>query len=564
MKKSTGIPVLIIAALLPLTVYFHMESIGFSQYPWFPNQGYWFDWFLFGKGQLLLLMAVLMISTMIGLKIKKRKISTLRDTWLLIIAGIFMLISAVTSKYPEQSFSGSIEQYESIGVLVAYLILLFFTSAYTAEGKHIELVEKALLAGFAVSCVLGVLQLAQADFFSSEMGKRLLVPASLEELRDGLRFSKDAKGFGRVYMALYNSSYAGIYIAMILPFLALSEKRYIKWLTVPAILCLMGTMSKTAWAAALMVAVLGMLMMKKQQKWRISLIAVGIIGILIAFLPAEDGVISGEKELQEVTGEAEHIRIVYQGNELYFSEYPKDGGVKYKLTDQRGEKIPLTWSEERGELDPIPPEYEGLHFKVYVKEEISYAVFRYEDVIFRFTDDLGTGKYEYISINGKPDELADATVLMKAGDTLLNGRGYIWNRVLPIVKEHLLFGTGPDTFLQVFPQDDYVARANLGYGFFSEILTNAHSLYLQTTMQTGVVVFGSLCFFLYRYLKKAWKTYAHKETYDKRDKVGIACFLGSAAYLICGLTFSSSICTTPIFIILVGTGIGILTKSEKE
>ena len=185
-------------------------------------------------------------------------------------------------------------------------------------------------------------------------------------------------------------------------------------------------------------------------------------------------------------------------------------------------------------------------------------------MIFRFTDDLGTGKYEYISINGKPDELADATVLMKAGDTLLNGRGYIWNRVLPIVKEHLLFGTGPDTFLQVFPQDDYVARANLGYGFFSEILTNAHSLYLQTTMQTGVVVFGSLCFFLYRYLKKAWKTYAHKETYDKRDKVGIACFLGSAAYLICGLTFSSSICTTPIFIILVGTGIGILTKSEKE
>lgn len=570
MKKRAGIPVFLIAALLPLAFYFHIETIEFSQYPWFPNQGYWLDWFLYGKSLLLQVMSMIMAGTLIVFKIKNKKNHACKENLLLLAAGGMIVLSAVFSDFPMQSFFGSIEQYESVGVLLSYLILLAFVTKFTINTENVTLIEKALLIGFSLSCILGILQFMQCDLWSSGIGKSLLVPKAYEQLRDNLRFSEDSAGFGRVYMALYNSSYAGIYIVMVLPFLALSENKYIRMLLIPAILCLIGTMSKTAWFAAILIACLGVFMtMKSEQtgkirkKWLYGVSGIFVIGmLLLVFVPTEDGVMTGQKRLQEVEGTAENIRIVYQGNTIYFSEYPQDEGVHYKVLDENGDKILLSWCEERGELDPVDSKYEGLHFKVYLKDGISYAVFRYEDVVFRFTDDLGTGKYEYVSINGKPDLLTEAKTLTNIGDSFLNGRGYIWNRVFPVIRENLVLGTGPDTFLQVFPQNDYVARANLGYGFFSEILTNAHSLYLHTALQTGVISLLCMLIFVGIYLKRTWNMYVHKEIYDKTDKLGIACFLGSVGYLICGLTFSSSVCTTPIFVILMGCGIGIQICSK--
>ena len=152
--------------------------------------------------------------------------------------------------------------------------------------------------------------------------------------------------------------------------------------------------------------------------------------------------------------------------------------------------------------------------------------------------------------------------MFEAGDAFLNGRGYLWKRIIPLIAKNPLLGTGPDTFLQVFPQNDYVARANLGYGFFSEILTNAHSLYLQIGLQNGLLVLLCILWLLVNYIKKTWKFYAHKEFYDETDRIGVGCFLGSLGYLICGCTFASSICTTPIFMILVGLTIGIQKKKS--
>ena len=79
-----------------------------------------------------------------------------------------------------------------------------------------------------------------------------------------------------------------------------------------------------------------------------------------------------------------------------------------------------------------------------------------------------------------------------SGEEFLNGRGYIWGRTIPVILENPLLGTGPDTFMLTFPQNDYVARSNLGHSFFSQIITNAHNLYLHMAAQTGIP--SLLCF----------------------------------------------------------------------
>ena len=573
MKKSAGIPLLFVAAVLPLVTSFHIELNDFSKYAWFPNQEYWMDFFLYGKSNLLGMMGVLMLAILLIRLIKNRTFVFCKEKILLLLLILFLVLSAVFSKFPEKSLSGSIEQYESLWVLLSYVILAVFSFYYTKNEKNRMLLVCALLFGLAMASVFGVLQFFQCDFWNSEFGKEILIPESFSSLRDRLRFSEDFRGIGRVYMTLYNPTYAGIYLVMLLPFLFLMKNKFVKMMLIPSILCLVGTMSKSAWLTGVILLVTGGWLMASTvqlQKWKFYKkiwLTAGVVCLVMlagAVFFSKNAVLTEGKRLQEISAEKEYVRVVYEGNTLYMSEFPKDDSVTYKIVDEKGLEPMLLWVPERGEIDSQDPRFDDLHFKVYKKNEIGYIYVKFAEVIFRFTDELGTGKYEYISMNGKPDELKVAKTLLPIGDSLLNGRGYIWNRTIPLMFENVLFGTGPDTFLQVFPQDDYVARANLGYGFFTEILTNAHSFYLQIGLQNGCVVLVCLLCLLGIYLKKSWKMYAHKECYDRNDRIGVACLLGSIGYLICGITFASSVCTTPVFAILVGMGLGMQPISEKD
>ena len=573
MKKSAGIPLLFVAAVLPLVTSFHIELNDFSKYAWFPNQEYWMDFFLYGKSNLLGMMGVLMLAILLIRLIKNRTFVFCKEKILLLLLILFLVLSAVFSKFPEKSLSGSIEQYESLWVLLSYVILAVFSFYYTKNEKNRMLLVCALLFGLAMASVFGVLQFFQCDFWNSEFGKEILIPESFSSLRDRLRFSEDFRGIGRVYMTLYNPTYAGIYLVMLLPFLFLMKNKFVKMMLIPSIICLVGTMSKSAWLTGVILLVTGGWLMASTvqlQKWKFYKkiwLTAGVVCLVMlagAVFFSKNAVLTEGKRLQEISAEKEYVRVVYEGNTLYMSEFPKDDSVTYKIVDEKGLEPMLLWVPERGEIDSQDPRFDDLHFKVYKKNEIGYIYVKFAEVIFRFTDELGTGKYEYISMNGKPDELKVAKTLLPIGDSLLNGRGYIWNRTIPLMFENVLFGTGPDTFLQVFPQDDYVARANLGYGFFTEILTNAHSFYLQIGLQNGCVVLVCLLCLLGIYLKKSWKMYAHKECYDRNDRIGVACLLGSIGYLICGITFASSVCTTPVFAILVGMGLGMQPISEKD
>ena len=50
-------------------------------------------------------------------------------------------------------------------------------------------------------------------------------------------------------------------------------------------------------------------------------------------------------------------------------------------------------------------------------------------------------------------------------ESFASSRGYIWSRTIPLLKETLFIGTGADTFVIAFPQDDYIGKINSGYSF---------------------------------------------------------------------------------------------------
>lgn len=78
--------------------------------------------------------------------------------------------------------------------------------------------------------------------------------------------------------------------------------------------------------------------------------------------------------------------------------------------------------------------------------------------------------------------------------SLANNRGYIWAKTWNLLKAHPLLGTGPDTFLIAFPNDDLVGLYNSGHS--GEMISKPHCLYLQIAAQTGIpslIRFFDLC-----------------------------------------------------------------------
>lgn len=560
------VPLYIIAAGLPLIIYFHTQYIGLEGQAWFPNQTTWTDFFLYGKSRCVHFIGLFMAAVLIVGTFRKKNHKFVREWLLVFIFGVLQLISAFLSIAPRQSFLGGIEQYESVWVLLAYLVIGCYAYQCTLKGKEPEFLMKALFLGVFLSSLIGVTQLFQMDYWESGIGKSILIPETYQELREGLRFSFFNDQWQPVYLASYNPNYAGIYLLMILPCMLLWKDRRVRIAGIIGAVCLAGTMSKTVLAATMIVFLIAMMLFKnrisqKNRKWiagAAAMILLVTVGVFV--FDRNTNYISDEQKLQAVVCEEEYVHITYQNEEIWLRDIPKeDGGAGYEICYEDGSHVALKWNEESGEMDPYAEELQGLHFKVYQKDGIHYTMFRYEDIPFRFTKDLGTGKYEYVSINGKIDELQTAETILGGYDGLISGRGYIWSRTLPVILKHPLLGTGPDTFMVAFPQDDYVARSNLGHAFFTQILTNAHSLYLQMAVQTGLPALFCFLLFVFTYLGKSWKLYYGKTSYTSLERIGVGIFLGVTGYLICGITFASCACTTPIFWLLLGTGIGINT-----
>jgi O-antigen ligase len=103
--------------------------------------------------------------------------------------------------------------------------------------------------------------------------------------------------------------------------------------------------------------------------------------------------------------------------------------------------------------------------------------------------------YYYVTNKGKFVKMHDADYIESLNDLgkSFSGRAFIWSRTLPLLMDNIFLGTGPDTFLLAFPNDDFVALSNSGYG--DELITKPHNMYLQTAVQTGVL--SLICFLVF-------------------------------------------------------------------
>ena len=132
-------------------------------------------------------------------------------------------------------------------------------------------------------------------------------------------------------------------------------------------------------------------------------------------------------------------------------------------------------------------------------------------------------------------------------------RGYIWSRSIPLLKDTILLGHGPDTFALVFPQNDYVAKMKYVNDIYLYV-DKPHNFYLQVGINSGILSLLALLAFIGWYYFSSLRMYI-KGAINKFFIPGVACLVGVTSFLVSSLANDSTVSVSPIFWILIGTGI---------
>jgi hypothetical protein len=245
-----------------------------------------------------------------------------------------------------------------------------------------------------------------------------------------------------------------------------------------------------------------------------------------------------------------------------------DGSIGFAVTDQDQNSVSMDYAISEDQTyyyyNINDERFEGLTLTpaLITQDPQLYGFMVYiDDKSWCFTNQLeGDSTYYYYTDLGTltkltEDNVSDSFEPLENVSSLANGRGYIWNKTIAILKHYVLFGSGADTYALAFPNGDFVSKYNNGYD--NLILTKPHNLYLQIAVQTGII---SLICFLVFYL---WYFFSSLRLYWKRPIKGIcavtgfAIMLGTAGYMISGLANDSTVTISPLYWALVGAGIGL-------
>lgn len=570
-------PLLIVMAIIPLIVHQKTYNSGLSQYQWFSAQQQENDFFLYYKSFWLVAMTALMLVILCVKICKQKRYQMLPKVFIPAgIYGLFIIISMICSINPTFSLKGSMDQFESGFVLLGYLIFMYYAYLLVETEEHLQFLMKAWLISMAVLCILGLLQVTGHDFFATEIGKKLITSRELWDRLDQLSFNF---GKNRIYLTLYNPNYVGVYASIAIPILVTlllftkqTKMRIIyAFLTVGMVICIIGSESKTAFLTLAIVVVVGIFVFRAKLlpywKWLVGglvICAVLFIGIDFglnhsftnSIKGAVQSIVNPQKlNVSKVQTLENEIVIDYLEQPLHISYTRVGESYSFMIKDEEGTDIPTVTQDNTILLQD--ERFQNIKLMPIVISEIYGLQVTVDDSMqWYFSNEAKDGDttYYFYTPYGKWDKIANPKAITM-NERMFSGRGYIWSRTIPELKNYILKGSGPDTYVLVFPQDDYIGLEN--NGFKGSVVTKPHNLYLQIWVQTGGISLVAFLTLYVIYLVQSIYVYGKSKFETYQEQLGVGIFLAVVAYLIAGITNDSTITVAPIFWILLGLGFGI-------
>lgn len=579
-------PLLLIAGFVPLIVYAkYIDLSGTTQSLYWTGQQQYLDFFSYWKSRWVMALTLIgLIFYIILYKQKKMPFKNLKQYYIpLGIYAIFVIISTIFAIDTQTAVWGYVDMYQGMFVLLSYVIITFLTINFVNSDRDVNLFVNAFLFLMIVEGIIGVGQYFGLDFFQTGIGKSLIVPGNIKV--DGLSFSFGPK---TIYGTLFNTNYVGSFATLMLPMavailLGTKSKKQRIVSAIAVVLMLfawIGCNSRAGYLGVAVSAVFALLLFRKViiKYWMIS---AGILGVLVLFLIGlnnyTEGSLVNRLKVFDVKEQIEAIKASANDEKAFSFEdiilgqdsfaiktnyetlnFKIDGNKLYFL-DENNKELDIT--TKKNEITINDGKYAGYKITIADKYPGITVTRADRNFSFYFTDN----GVKLISSGGRLTEpmTADTFKPLDGLENLASNRGYIWGRTIPLLKNYVIYGSGPDNYPIAFPQDDLLAKSNAFY-YPTIVVDKPHNMYLQVATNTGVISLISLIVVWVIYIINSLKLY-FKIYYDSLEKyLGASCLVCVIGYLTAGIFNDNVTSVTPTLWVILGLGICINLRLRNK
>lgn len=567
------LPLLFIIAVVPMIIYMKVDN---------PEneiiRTYWMstsiiDLFTYYKSMWLI--AISSIGLVIFMKkyyqgnlsVKKSKY------YIFIILYVLLVIaSSLLSKYTSISFIGIAGRYEGMFVLISYMVIMFLAINIVNNEKHIKYILLSLFASAIVISIIGIFQYYGFDYLKSNFFIDLVTPSKYQNLDIKLPYA-----VGEIYTTLAHNNYVGSYMSILAPltfvlFITVEKKKdkiLLGFLSLFMFSILLGSHSRAGFVGTIIAITISIIIMRKKIIKNYVYLISGIIALTVVFSVldiARGGIIKGYikslyKEATTVITDngSDVLRdIKIDKNMLIFSFVDKELKVvleDFNLVFRDGNDKDVNISAEGNKIKLNDERFNRINFEYGSNKNINllHTKINGNQLIFALFKD----GFKFVTHKGN---IIDLGTINKWGfegkENIGSARGYIWSRSIPLLKNTLILGYGPDTYPIYFPQDDYIGKF-VNYGVINMFVDKPHNLYLNIALSTGVISLLALLIIFGMYFYTSIKTLFRAKFDDVYSQAGLGIFSAFCGYLGSGVFNDSVVPVAPVFWILLGTGISI-------
>ncbi|MCL2840846.1 MAG: O-antigen ligase family protein [Defluviitaleaceae bacterium] len=519
---------------------------------------------------------------------------------------LLMLISALASPYTSTSWFGTMERAEGAFMWLAYFTVFFAAMSFVREPRFAKPILFGLIFSSIVMGAIGVSQFMGRDFFDTAFASWLVTVGT------------DAEGIGAVFSmahgTLYNPNTFGKYTAMLSPLLLIAAltydgKKYVNiCLFIAGALMLLGVFGSsslgglvgivTAVIVLTVTYVWGLIYRRRtgatiqffgiSAKW--LMIACGgiIVAVALAILLVPQlnyrvtflfNRMSDAMRAETATIQNYHFdgdtMIVTRGDETQLSLTVHGLNMENWLTirDHSGNIVPYASREVI--VQEVSPEQqvEVINYifdvpgyrRIFIeKQPAGFIYYHQRPIPFWLTFREGRIFGVFIHDNSLIDFAEEVPAWGFYGrETWGSNRGHIWSRTFPMMPGRIFLGSGPDAYVNVFPQHDIVANHRF-HNHAYIVIDKAHNLFLQTWITTGgisaIALFGLFGHYLFTTFLSLLKSKGEPLfSYGLR----LGTLTAVSAFVMSSMATDSTVGSTGVFFVILGMGYGLnaFTKS---
>lgn len=585
------IPIILMMGFIPLIVHMYQYNANLSQFDWFPSESdgqvdFFFGW----KMIAIIIVGIVMVGILLYRYLKKKETLRFENAfYCLLFYGLFVAMSALFSGYKYWVVRGIYELFEPVWVVFTYILLCYYTYHFVQEEKQIKTVLSVAGVGMAIVTLIGVFQYFKLDFFKSGFGKHLITNPSWWGNLDEINFNMLE---GTSYTTLYNPNFLSFYFGMLVPLVAClfiaSKKVWQRVLLVAAevlcMICLKGSGSDTGWMAiAAGVVILALVLFSRKKKAFYVALAIVIVGGVVAVTAGTKTSI-GEQIKNTIVGtyymedayavwslstNDNNVELNIKGNVLYASyDTDENGATQIHCSDSDNNVLETTLIDQDNQIYSINDvRFDGVTLKAVQlndnnDNDIPAITVAIDGVEWNFVQIENQGYY-LLNYAGKLVKYDGTSRSYLFKEDAMSSRGHIWDMTIPFLGKHVFMGSGANTYMLEYPQDDYIGQK---YIYENGYEVKAHCWYLQQWVETGLIGTIALLIFLMWYVVQSIRIYRRANLHESLSWIGFGMFAAVLVYLIAGIANDSNVCTAPVFWGMLGLGLAtnrMLVEKEK-